>query len=98
MEVALPNTGCNILRSDSSFYNYSPDSRTRSTFYIYDGVAHKESESYSQYGYSYTGTCLNTGDLIYKPELQIYYQFISFILVGFAFWLIWRLCIRRLLP
>lgn len=98
MEVELPATGCNILRSDSSFYNYSDDSRTRQTFYIYDGAAHKESESYSQYGYNYSGTCLETGDLIYKPEIQIYFQFLSFVLVFFAFFLIYRFIIRRLLP
>lgn len=98
MEVELPDTGCNILRSDSSFYNYSNDSRTRQTFYIYDGVAHKESESYSQYGYNYTGTCLVTGDLVYKPEIEIYFQFLSFVVVIFAFIVIYRFIIRRLLP
>lgn len=98
MEVNLPESGCNILRSDTSFYNYSPDSRTRQTYYIYDGEAFKESESYSQYGYTYTGTCLRTGDLVYKPELEIYYQVISFILCVFAFIVIYRLIIRRLFP
>ena len=70
MDVELPDTGCNILHSSSAFYNYSNDGRTRQDWQIFDGVAHKISETTSTYGYTYTGTCLNTGDLVYKPELK----------------------------
>lgn len=98
MDVQLPTTGCNILISADSFYNYSVDSHTRERYYIYEGVAHRQSSDYSQYGYTYTGTCLSTGDLVYKPELQIYFPFLSMLLFGFTLWLIWRTIIRSLLP
>lgn len=77
MDVRLPDTGCNILNSATSFYNYSDDTRTRETYIIYDGQAHKTGETYNQYGYSYTGTCMETGDLVYKPELEIYFIHIA---------------------
>lgn len=92
MDVTLPNTGCNILISESSFYNYSPDSRTRERYYIYEGKAYRQSTDYSQYGYTYTGTCLNTGDLVYKPELKVYFEIISIVI----FYLIVRLVFRLL--
>lgn len=98
MNVELPSTGCNILISATSFYNYSSDSRTRQQYYIYDGVAHKQSESYSQYGYSYTGDCLSTGDLIYRPELKVYFPVLSFCLVCFILLVIYRVFLKRLLP
>lgn len=98
MNVELPSTGCNILISNTSFYNYSSDKRTRQRYYIYDGVAHLESSSTSTYGYDYTGTCLNTGDLVYKPEIRVYFPVISFCLVCFALLLIYNIFIKRLMP
>lgn len=70
MNVELPSTGCNIINSATTFYNYSPDSRTRDTYIIYEGKALLQSSSYNQYGYTYTGTCLNTGDLVFRPEYK----------------------------
>lgn len=98
MNVELPISGCNILRSDTSFYNYSPDSRTRSTYYIFDGQARLESTSTSQYGYTYSGTCLQTGDLVYKPEIEIYFRFMSLSLFIFILFLIYKIIFKRLLP
>lgn len=98
MNVELPSTGCNILISNSSFYNYSSDRRTRQRYYIYDGVAHMESSSTSTYGYDYTGTCLNTGDLVYKPELKVYFPLASFCVICFLLIMIYRIFIMRLLP
>lgn len=98
MNVELPTTGCNILISSTSFYNYSPDRRTRQRYYIYDGVAHMESSTYSQYGYDYSGTCLDTGDLVYRPEIQVYFPFLAFLIVLFALFLVYKVIIKRLLP
>ena len=98
MDVELPTTGCNILIASDSFYNYSADSRTRKRYYIYDGQAHLQATDTSSYGYTYTGTCLSTGDLVYKPELTIYYQFISMVLCLTIGFLLYRVIIRRLLP
>ena len=98
MDVELPSTGCNILVSATSFYNYSSDTRTRDTYYIYEGVAHKQSSQYNQYGYTYTGDCLSTGDLVYNPSLKVQFPVISFCLVCFVLILVYRVIIKRLLP
>lgn len=98
MDVELPSSGCNILTGANSFYNYSLDGRTRQTFAIYEGQVKMVSETYNQYGYTYTGTCLSTGDLVYKPELKIYFSFISAIIFIFSLYLIYRVIFKRLLP
>lgn len=98
MNVDLPDTGCNILISSNSFYNYSPDSRTRERYYIYDGKAFLESSSYSQYGYTYSGDCLSDGSLVYKPEVQVYFPILSFCLICFILIMIYRIFLKRLLP
>lgn len=98
MDVALPTTGCNILNSSTTFYNYSPDGNTRSSYIIYEGKAYLQNSTYNQYGYTYSGTCLHTGDLTYKPE----YKEVLFPLMGlfcfiFILWLVYKIIIQRLL-
>ncbi len=95
MDVVLPATGCNIINSNTTFYNYSPDSRTRSSYVIYDGKAILQSTSTNQYGYTYTGDCLVTGDLTYKPELEVYLPVISFILICAAILLAYKIVLWR---
>lgn len=97
MNVDLPDTGCNILISSTSFYNYSSDLHTRDQYYIYEGVARKQSSSYSQYGYTYSGDCLNDGDLVYRPELQVYFPFLAFIVCSLIGLLCYNIFIKRLL-
>lgn len=98
MNVELPDTGCNILISSTSFYNYSSDRRTRQTYYIYEGVPHLQSSTYNQYGYDYSGTCLNTGDLVFRPEVQVYFPALAFIFVLILSLVIYHIIIKRLLP
>lgn len=98
MEVQLPTTGCNIINNASSFYNYSTDAKTRETYYIYEGVAHLQNSSYNQYGYTYSGTCLQTGDLVYKPELLVYYPVISTLFFLLILTIIYHVILKRLLP
>lgn len=95
MNVVLPETGCNIINNSTSFYNYSSDGRTRKSYIIYDGKAILQSTSTSQYGYTYTGDCLTTGDLIYKPELTIYFPVISFILICATILLAYKIVLWR---
>lgn len=95
MNVDLPTAGCNIINSSTSFYNYSSDSKTRQNYVIYEGKAILQSSTYNQYGYSYSGTCLHTGDLVYKPELQIYLPVISFCLIASAFYLAYKVVLWR---
>lgn len=96
MYVDLPSTGCNILNSATSLYNYSSDGRTRQNYVLLDGILYKTSESYNQYGYTYTGTCLQAGDLVYKPEIKIYFEFISLAVLFAIFVVIFNLIIKRL--
>ena len=98
MDVELPSTGCNILTGSTSFYNYNSNNTVRDVYYIYEGVAHKQSSSYNQYGYTYTGDCLITGDLVYKPELQVFFPLAQFCLICFIILMIYRIFIKRLLP
>lgn len=98
MEVELPSSGCNILTSATSFTNFSSDGRTRTNYYIYDGHAFKTSETYNQYGYTYTGDCLTTGSLVYRPELKIEFQALSICLFALCIFLIYKTIIKRLLP
>ena len=95
MDVVLPSSGCNIINSSTSFYNYSQDNLTRQSYVIYEGKAIKQSESYNQYGYTHTGTCLHTGDLVYKPELIFYFNLAGFALVAFLLILISKLFVRK---
>lgn len=94
MNVEMP-AGCNIINSASSFYNYSNSNRTRRLYYIYDGEAIMASESTSTNPYNYTGTCLSTGDIVYKPELRIYLPVISFCIICAAMALAYWVVIRR---
>lgn len=96
MYVDLPVEGCNILNSSTSLYNYSVDGRTRTQYALYDGNLYKVAESYNQYGYTYTGTCLSTGDLVYKPEIKIYFEFIAGTVVGIIFYLLFQLIIKKI--
>lgn len=95
MNVILPNTGCNIINNSTSFYNYHPDARTRDYYVIYEGKAFLQSSTYNQYGYTYTGTCLNTGDLVYNPESEVYFTHIALGVIVIIFALVARLFFRK---
>lgn len=95
MNVELPNTGCNIINSSTNFYNYSNDNLTRKTYIIYEGKAILQSSTYNQYGYTHTGNCLSTGDLVYKPELGIYFPIFAFGLIFSAMFLAYKIVLGR---
>lgn len=98
MNVQLPS-GCNIINSATSFYNYTNNNRTRALYYIYDGQAIKSNETTNQYGYDYTGTCLATGDLIYKPEYKDFLlPLASVVMFCFILGLIYHIIVKRLMP
>ena len=97
MNVELPTTGCNIINSATSFYNYSSDSKTRESYIIYEGKALLQSSTYNQYGYTYTGTCLNTGDLVFKPELRVYFPVTAFIVIMIITLIIYKVILERFL-
>lgn len=99
MDVELPSSGCNIINSSTSFYNYHDDSHYRDYYIIYDGQAILQSSSYSQYGYTYSGSCLNTGDLVYKPEFKdVLFPIACLGIFLFILGLVYKIIIKRLLP
>lgn len=99
MNVELPNWGCNILTNENEFINYANNDKTRTIYNIYNGKAFIESTETRTIGtYEYSGTCLTTGDLVYKPELQVYFTAIAFCLVCFALILIYKVIFKRFLP
>ena len=98
MDVELPSTGCNIINSSSTFYNYSQDGRTRKTYVIFDGVALLQNQTTAVNPYSYTGTCLSTGDIVYRPELKVYFPLLAGVLFIFSLWVVYRIIFKRLLP
>lgn len=99
MNVELPTSGCNIISSSTSFYNYHDDGHTRDNYIIYDGKAILSATSSSQYGYSYTGTCLSTGDLVYKPEYKEFIMPFASIIASLTIFIIaYRLVVRSLMP
>lgn len=97
MNVELPDTGCNIINSSSSFYNYSPDNRTRESYVIYEGKILLQNSTYNPNGYSYSGTCLTTGDLVYRPELKgVWFPIVGLIVILFIYRFVFRLFRGRL--
>lgn len=96
MNVELPATGCNILSSNSTVYNYSDDRHTRRQYSIYDGKIFLTSTSISSYGYDVTGTCLTTGDLVYKPEYKEFVFPVTAVFVSLLiFWFAYRLMVHK---
>lgn len=96
MIVQLPETGCNIVANDYTIYNYV-NNNYRDTYTLYEGRLFLRESSSSTYGYNYTGTCVSTGDLIYKPEYDVVFQFMAFALVAFTFILIYQILFKRFL-
>lgn len=97
MNVELPTTGCNIINSATSFYNYSTDGKTRESYVIYEGKALLQNSTYNQYGYTYTGTCLHTGDLVFKPEFRVIFPVLSFIITFAITYVIIHIILGRFL-
>lgn len=94
MDVELPSTGCNISSSSGYIDNYSGNIRTR--YLVNENKLVKVySTSYSNRPSDYI--CLSTGDLVYKPELAIYFQFISAIMILIATVILLKITIGRLL-
>lgn len=89
MDVELPS-GCNIINSSTSFYNYTNSNRTRTLYYIVDGKAFVSSSNTASTPYTYTGTCLTTGDLVYKPELEVFFTLGAIALCSLIAVLLWK--------
>lgn len=93
MEIEIPSGGCSVLSSSNTIDHYQNNIRVR--YYIYDGkLVRSSSSNYSNLpSNSY---CLQPGDLVYKPEIEIYFSAIAFALVAFAGILLYNLVIKKL--
>lgn len=90
MEIELPNYGCNYINSSNVVYNINGN--TRETYVIYEGSLILQRTDSSNYGYNTTGyNCLNTGDLIYKPETAVTYPLLSMVIIGVALLLMYKI-------
>ena len=98
MEIELPSQGCNIFYG-TYIDNYSNNGYTRTRYYLNEGKLVKNNTSQSNYNSIPTGaTCIVTGDLIYKPELEVYVPFLAMTLFVFVLILVYKIIIKRLLP
>lgn len=75
MDIELPSDGCNVFYGNY-LDNYSHNTRTR--YYFSENKLIRSSTA------SYTRipdgvVCLEQGDLIYKPEIEVYFNVISVI-------------------
>lgn len=80
----VPESGCNVLYN-GYFDNYNNGVRSR--FYVVENKAVLSSRT-SYYNLPSDAVCVSSSDIIYKPELPIYFEFISIILVFIALWIL----------
>lgn len=98
MEIELPTTGCSIFYG-SYIDHYTSNGYTRTRYYINEGKLVKNNTSSSNYNSIPSGaTCLQQGDLVYRPELEVYIPFLASSLFIFALILVYKIFIKRLLP
>lgn len=93
MEVEIPSGGCTVLSSYNTVDHYQNGTRVR--YYLYDGKLVRNSSS--NYSNLPTNTyCLQPGDLVYKPEIPVYFSAIAFAMISFAAVVLFNLIIKRL--
>lgn len=86
-EIELPHSGCNVYYG-TYIDNYHNNTRTR--YYLNETKLIKSTTStYSHMPDGYT--CISQGDLVYKPETEIYFYVISIIFAIAIFLLAVRL-------
>lgn len=93
MEVEIPSGGCFTASGSTTFYHYLNNQRI--TYYLYDGkLIRGSSSSYTNLPTGYH--CLSAGDLVYKPEIQVYFPVISFVMIAFAGILLYNIVVKKL--
>lgn len=89
-EIKLPENGCSVYYG-TYIDNYYNSIRTR--YYLNDGqLVRSSTASYSRLPDG--AVCLSQGDLIYKPELEVYFNLFSILCAGLIFWFAYRLIIH----
>lgn len=95
---------CFVLTGEDTLRVYA-DGSTTGNRYTYQNFVIRNEKLYpsgalvrSNTNYLSSYTCIDPATLTYKPETEIYFQFLSFVLVVFVFIILYRLVLRRLLP
>ncbi len=93
MEIEIPSGGCFVASGYNVFDHYLSNSRVR---YYLNGnqLVRGFSNSYSNLPSGYH--CLQAGDLVYKPEVTVYFPFMAFGLIAFAGILLYNIIIKKL--
>lgn len=85
---AIPTSGCNVLNSPTTLYNYSNNSRK--TFVQVGGKwIYTSQSSYSSLPSGYQ--CIDINDLNSRAEFYPLFIFIAFILSVFVWVVVWKL-------
>lgn len=93
MEVDIPSGGCFVASGSNTFYHYLNNNRI--TYYLYDGkFVRGSSSSYTSLPNGYH--CLSKGDLVYKPEITVYFPFMAFCIIAFVGILLFNIMIKNL--
>lgn len=90
-EIELPKQGCSVYYGQyiDNYYN-----STRTRYYINDGKLVRSTTA--SYTHLPTGVvCLSQGDLIYKPETEVYFNIIAIGVCIFLFYAAYKLILHR---
>lgn len=84
---------------DHLFYAYHEGLGRREEYWLNDGKLVRTMKYGTSNPTPTVGTiCLTQGDIVYKPELKVYFPLLSMALFAFTVWLVYRTILRRLLP
>ena len=94
MEIQIPSNGCSIYYG-TYIDHYQGNVRTR--YYLQnEKLVKNSSSSYNSMPSGYS--CISQGDLTYKPELKIWFPFLSFALILVCAILLYKIFLKRIMP
>lgn len=89
--IELPSQGCNVFYGDY-IDNYQNNLRTR-YYFNYDHLVEQSQSTYSRLPDG--AYCLQEGDIYYKPETQVYFEWMAIIGALFLIFAALRLILYR---
>lgn len=88
--IKLPEQGCNVFYG-TYVDNYRNSVRTR--YYIFDSqLIPSSTSSYSNLPNG--SVCMGETELIYKPELEVYFTFMAIVAIFFIFWFAYKIILH----
>jgi hypothetical protein len=97
MEVEIPTGGqCFVASGSTSYYNYI-NNTTRDRYYLVENKMIRANRDISGYGnYDWSNYhCIQQGEILYTPELQVYFNFMAFTLISFCIILLYLIILKR---